>query len=83
MEFALEDNQRCSVKHLAADGLSSRSTIGTDDKDNDDEIPVLTIQKQSPKEKNQLRCSCQQCDDKAVDFEPHSIMTARAVTATI
>lgn len=71
MEFHFRVRRRAGVKHHAAEALSRLSTKGTDNKDADGEIPVLTIQQQFCNEKHKLHCGCQVWNDKLVNFEPH------------
>lgn len=77
MELDYEINHRAGVKYQAADALSLFSRNGTDDKDID-EVPLLAIQRQSRKDEHQLRCSCRECDDTAVNFEPHSLLIVKS-----
>lgn len=77
-EIDIELIQRADVRHQAVDMWSGLSIAQTYDKDNDHEIPVFSIKKQSCKQKNILPCSCQDCDGTVLSFEPHPVKTAKS-----
>lgn len=54
------------------------STNVIDDKDIENEPPVLAVKQKSRTEKHQLPCSCQNCEDTTVNFEPPAIIKAKS-----
>lgn len=63
MELELEVLQRAVVRSQAADALSQLPSTATDDKDIDDDIPVLVLQHYTCNVNIPTSCNCQDCEN--------------------